>query len=556
MSGTFSKGEGSRTRRPWLATDVWPYLMGFAILLAMLIICRPFWLTNDDAQMSLIADGQGLAGVPSPHLVLTNIVWGYLVYWFPDIGGIRSYAWITYAAFALAYVAMVLAFRRCKVDHRMAAAALVLVYVPALIHPQFTLVAGYLAAAGLLVACTAIHMRSQPLAAFAGVLVVVSSLVRMDETVLVMLISAPLCIASLRDAWASDLRIRWLAIAGVSAALVAGFWFLDYLEFAASPWAYFASGYGLRDGFSDFGLGMWFNDHPAHLAGGPLSINDLHLLEDWFCLDTQVCSPAALHHLLESLPWQGRIHVDHLTFVRALEPFTNTLVSPLCVVLAALLLLQRRRRALFAALALFAIVMVGLAMAGRPGVTRIYWPAFVALTLLGVIRFDETRRPSRLLFLVVICAAAGFVCGRIYVNDRHLVGNAGVVQAATCGLTREKLTLVWGGRYPFQLEYPVFQPKQYDCPFDYYPFGQFSLAPYALDHLHSFTGGKDFVPALLAGQSFRLIADHYQLQMLTDYVRGHYGTKLDVTVGPSNPFFNTYTIVIASHDKSRAPRLR
>lgn len=516
----------------------------------MLCLCRSFWLTNDDAQMSLIADGQGLAAVPSPHLVLTNIVWGYLVYWFPDIGGIRSYAWVTYIAYAIAYIAMLLAFRRGKVDHRVAAAALVIVYVPALVHPQFTLVAGYLAAAGLLLAYVAVEDGSVRTGIFAGALMVLSGLVRADETLLVMLIAAPLCVASVHAALRSEQRSRWLAIAGISAALFLMFQVLDYITFSAGAWALYASDYAIRTGFTDFGLGAWFIHHPASLAGGDYNVNDLNLLGDWFYLDTQVFSPAALYRLLDSLPWEGRIHLSTETLLRALEPFMNAMVSALCAVLAALLLLHRRRRALLAALALFAIVMIGLALAGRPGVTRIYSPAFVVLALLGIVQFGESRRSLRLLFLAVVCAAVCFICDRTYVYGRHVEKDSEFVQATTCGLTRDRLTIVWGGRYPFQLEYPVFQPKQYDCPFEYYSFGQFSLAPYALDHLHSFTGGRDFVPALLAGQSFRVFADHNQMLLLRNFLKDHYAAKLAFTPGAFNPYYESYTIAVVPPGRS------
>jgi hypothetical protein len=225
-------------------------------------------------------------------------------------------------------------------------------------------------------------------------------------------------------------------------------------------------------------------------------------------------------------------------------------VNALCAMLAALLFFHRRRRALFAALVLFAVVMICLAMAGRPGVTRIYFPVFVALVVLGVIQLGECRRWVRLVLLLVACTAAFIVCHHLYDNDRHLQGDAQVAQSATCDLPRGKLWIVWAGHYPFPLEYPVFQPKQYDCPFDYYSFGQFALAPFALDRLHAFTGGKDFVPALLGGRSFQVIADKEQLFLLRNFLHTHYDAKLSITEGLSNPHYAIYTIAIAPPTKA------
>ncbi len=399
-----------RLRQRLCAADTWPYLLGLIVLVALVLACEPLWLTNDDVHMSLLSEGEGITTVPNPHLVLTNIAWGYLIYWFPDFGGIRSYTWVTYVAFGIAYLGTWLGLKRSEVDHRVAALLMLLVYAPALIEPQFTILAGYLAAAALLLACTAIRLRSLTLAAFAGALVVISSLVRIDETVLVLLVSAPLCFMSLRAAWDSDLRNRWLAVAGISAAALAGFWFMDYLSFSAGPWAYFASGYRLRDGFTDFAIGAWFTSHPASLEGSGFSVNDLHLLKDWFSLDPQVYSPEQMQALLQRLPWEGRLHLDVESFVEGLAPFSLPLVMALCAVLACVVLLHQRRVPLILTLVLFAALMVALCIAGRPGVSRIYVPVFVAIALLAVTQLGRYKPRSDGVLLAVLAIATTLTC--------------------------------------------------------------------------------------------------------------------------------------------------
>jgi hypothetical protein len=544
MSALSSNGMLVRLRQRLSAADTWPYLLGLIVLVALVSGCEPLWLTNDDVHMSLLSEGEGITTVPNPHLVLTNIAWGYLVYWFPDIGGIRSYTWVTYVAFGLAYAGTWLGFRRSEVDHRVAALLMLLVYVPALVEPQFTLVAGYLAAAGLLLACTAIRVRSLPLAAFAGALVVLSTLVRIDETVLVLLVSAPLCIAALRTAWDSDLRSRWLAIAGATAALLAGFWFMDYLSFSAEPWTYFASGYALRDGFTDFSFGTWFTSHPTSLEGSGFSVNDLHLLKAWFSLDPQVYSPERMQALLQHLPWEGRLHLDVESFVEALTPFSLPLVMAASAVLACTLLLHQRRLPLIMTLALFAALMVALCIAGRPGVSRIYVPVFVAIALLAITQLGRFKPRLDGAMLVVLIIATVLTCEHTYIRDRNIRHAIADVQAATCSLPRGRLIVTWGGTYPFPVEYPVFQTKQETCPFDYYSFGQFSLAPFALDQLHRYTGGKDFVPAILAGQTFEIVAERPLLVWLRTYFNAHYGVKLSIKPLFSNDRFEIFTVAL------------
>jgi len=553
MSAFSWSGLAAPVRR--LAADPrrFPYLLGFAALVCVFAVNQAFWLTNDDVAMSLIASGDGIAADPSPHLVLTNIAWGYLVHWFPDLGGIRAYTWVTYLGFLAAWGGCLWALMRSELDHRLAAAVLVLVFAPAIVHPQFTVLAGYLAAAALLLACTAVATGSIPAGAAAGGLLVLSGLVRADETALVLLVASPLCIVPLRAAWDSDLRARWLAVAGIAAAAFLAFQLLDYFSFSSGDWALYAQDYGLRTGFTDFKFSVYFREHPAELRGSGFSVNDMRLISDWFYLDTQVFSPERLEHLLASLPWQGRIHASLASSGELLEPFVDPPVAILAALVAVMVLFHRERGHLVAALVLLALVMVLLWFAGRPAITRIYIPAFVALVLLGLPRLRHDRRRAEDLLLVAVLVTALVYCASLTHKDQSQRYKSREVQALSCSLPRDSLVVVWGGSYPFTAEYPPFQPIGAGCPIDYYSFGEFSLAPYALEHLHRHTGGKDFVPALLAGQAFEFISERAALTELQAYFRQHYSVHLEVTPGPSNAYFSLYRVAVERPVEPRAP---
>lgn len=519
----------------------------------MFSVNQPFWLTNDDVAMSLIASGGGIAAAPSPHLVLTNIAWGYLVRWFPDIGGIRSYTWLTYLALLASWFGLVWALLRSEADHRFAAVLSVLAYAPVIVYPQFTLLAGYLAAAGLLLACNAVATRSLTVAWAAGLFIVWSGLVRADETVLVLLVASPLCIVPLRAAWASDQRGRWLAVAAVTAAVFLGFQLLDYFTFSHGEWLAYAQDYALRTGFTDFKLSTYFRAHPATLRDSGFSVNDMRLISDWFYLDTQVFSPVKLEALLASLPWEGRVHASLESSWELLQPFADPLVAILTAVLVLMVAIHRHRGHLVAAMLLFAMVMVLLWCAGRPAITRIYIPVFVALAFLGVTQFRTGGQRRRDLLLAAALVATTVFCLRISFLDRHQRSKAEQVQVITCSLPKDSLTVVWGGAYPLAAEYPPFRPLDSGCPFDYFSFGEFSLAPYALEHLHQRTAGKDFIPAVLSGQGFDFIAGVDQLKELQAYFRQHYSTRLVVTPGPSNDYFRVYRVAAERPPELRAP---
>jgi len=39
---------------------------------------EPRWETNDDVAMAMVAHGFGIAAHPSPHIVFSNSIWGFV----------------------------------------------------------------------------------------------------------------------------------------------------------------------------------------------------------------------------------------------------------------------------------------------------------------------------------------------------------------------------------------------------------------------------------------------------------------------------------------------
>src|SRR5579871_3988653 len=181
--------------RTWLARyrDIYPYALGLLVLFAALASVKLFWRSNDDVALALIADGGGKVQTAGPHLVLTNIAWGYLVYGVHLLGAAHAYAFMTYVALGLSYVALLYVFMRSDIEHWVAATLLLLLYLPVLVLPQHTLVAGYLGFAGIALLCRSAATGSLWGGGVAALLLVLSSLVRWEETAFVCLVALPLC---------------------------------------------------------------------------------------------------------------------------------------------------------------------------------------------------------------------------------------------------------------------------------------------------------------------------------------------------------------------------
>ncbi len=519
-----------------------PYIIGFMILVVFVFASQPFWMTNDDVSMAMITDGSGIAGSPSPRLVLTNIAWGYLVRWLPDIGGIQSYTLATYAALTIAYAATLYALLRSQANALFASAILLIIYAPALVYPQYTLVAGYLAFAGIVLLCIPPDKQSIPSVYMAGALVVLSGLVRADETALVVLIAIPVCIGYWRAAAGTRIRRHWLIMTVAVAVAFGAFQLLDLDTFASGGWGEFSKTYMLRTEFTDFNLPWYYMLHGRLMFGSGYTIADFILFKHWFFIDPQVFSVDKLSAFLGGVSWNARAEANLKLFQQSLGPFTDPQILALSAVVLCILSFHRRRGYFLGSILVVAAVMFILLLVGRPGVTRIYIPVLAALALIGVMQpAGSMRWGQACAALLAVCSAALLLSNLQRVNQWESRASERV-QASTCRLSHEPVLVIWGSAYPYTLEYPPFNPPGAGCSLKIYSLGEFSLAPYALERLHGATGGKDLVPALLAGEPLDFIANQVDLDLLRDYFLRHYSVRLSAQQVMQEQLFTLYRV--------------
>ena len=365
---------------------------------------------------------------PSPRLALTNIAWGYLARWLADIGTLEPYTLMTYAALGVSYLAVLYALVRSDVNKLFAAATLLIIYGHALVYPQYTLVAGYLAFAGIALLCIPPVRQSVVGVYIAGLLFVVSGLVRADETVLVIIIALPACIGYWRAAAGSGIRRHWSIMTGASVAAFAAFQLLDAYSFSSGQWSEFGKTYMLRTEFTDFNLAGYYRAHKGLLDASGYSLNDLGLFSNWFYMDTQVFSPERLGQLSAHLSWQGRMEANLGLSHEVFKPFFSPQVCGLLVITLLTAIYHQRRTYLLTSLLTLAAVMFALLLLGRPGVTRIYIPACAALALIGLMQ--PVASGKRSYALPVMIAVAGSVLLLMVLHGRNKAGYRIVCRSA------------------------------------------------------------------------------------------------------------------------------
>ncbi|HEY3643799.1 MAG TPA: hypothetical protein VGM16_00555 [Gammaproteobacteria bacterium] len=524
-----SRAGAALTRLPAAVRRYAPYVLVALCLLAILVFGDKYWDANDDEHMAMIARGYGLADAPSAGLVYSNVAWGWLVMQLGAPFGIPGYTLGAYAVLLGSAAAIAWVLLKRDTPGLLAATLLLAMFIRPLLEPQFSITAGYAAAAGMALLLSCERSPRWSTAACAALFLVLGGLIRFPELLFVGLVSAPFLLHALyrnRSLPAS----RWmLAALLVMLAALGGARLLDSHYRSGDAWQHYDEVNALRKPLTDYGLAGYFLNREQRLQDVGLNRNDMQLMSNWFFLDATVYNQQTLGTLLQDLPWSERLSYNLSRYAALPGPFTTELVALLGLAALLSLALSGRRRLAAAGLAMFALSMFIFLCMGRPGVPRVLPGALAALAVLAALDDRYGRRPwAVLITLVLLCG----VCldGADYLRVHHRqAARAASVKHDMCELPgRDQLQVVWGAPRGFPDRY-VYDPTQDpagDCMPHIYLVGVLGLQPANLQQLHAYTRGRDLVPALLGGQHFYFLTTPDRLALLDRFLHDHYGVRL------------------------------
>jgi hypothetical protein len=502
----------------------WGTLGGTLAFVALLCVAgAPRWETNDDVAMAMVAHGFGLALRGSPDLVFSNVLWGGFVRALPQPFGILGYAWATLGALVVAGWTAALQLRRLDVPWRLVLPAVALVLAPAVVLPQFTLVAGLLTAASVLVVLAYARNGGAWLPAAAAALAFAGFLVRHEEALLVGAIAAPLL------PWRVLARDRraWIALGAMLVAMLVATG-IDRRAYAGADWQAFAALDAPRAQFTDYdaGVALW-ERHPDLAARHGYSHNDLELVGNFFFADPVLANPGKLDAMLAEL---GPLPAQAGAFAHGLDAMAALLAPRLLpLALCALALaLACPRRALAAAWAVLLAAAFAIGASGRPGldVLRVFVPPLALLAWAALVP-DGTRRGTRdaLAFaaLMVALVVTGVGLAQAARTNRALTAMA---RADLVALPRAPLA-VWGNAFPYTAAFPVLQRRPQDWGLRIDSLGTDTLAPYSVAGAERATG-HGLLDRLRSRDGLLLVATDSQLTMLDRYCAEHLGSRLQV----------------------------
>lgn len=529
-----------------LAAAYAPYLITSAALLMLLVCGEKFWMTNDDIRMSMTVGGYGITAAPSPDLVLeSSVVWGWIVQHLPDLAGIRAYTLATYLLFFGSGLAMFYVLQRLKLPALFAAAALLSMYSPVILLPQFSLLAGYLGMAGFaLVFASDRHNLRRSMAA-AACLLILAGLVRPDEFGLVFLVVSPFL---LQAWWTRDWswRWHWLGVA-VGCGLVLAAAFLFNLHYSSTgAWRDYADIQDISGEFIAYNVGTYLLQHPDKLAAAHVSLNDINIMRSWFFLDPKVFNSANFAALVDSVTLADRAGFNTDILGPLLKLFRDPGLRTLMALFALFSVLNWRRCFVeVASFAVLLILMVGISLYGRPGELRIWLPAAAAMAALSLLRLGPRSGTLILSLGLAAMLGASYECGALYLDNSRVAAFGRQARTVDCALVpKDHVVLVWtdAAQYRWKDIYRPFTRDDDPCDPKLYAIASYQLAPTSLAELYAATGGKNLVEALLAGQQFYILTSEGRLKMLDTYLQEHYQAHLQWQQVVKNAYYQAYTI--------------
>jgi hypothetical protein len=506
-----------------------PYLLALTVVALVLAFGEKFWATNDDSHMAMIAHGYGMTDTPSPGIVYSNVIWGWMVMHL-GVAGIQGYTVGVCGALVLSCLVLCFALYRSPAPAWAGAALLVMTFAPSLLNLQFSIVAGCLAAAAIALALVARREDGVWPWIASTSLLLLAALVRLDECLFILLLAAPFGVVRWRRE--TDRIMRWRAIAalGVAALSIGVCSAASHSYYSGKGWDTFREMNALRRPFSDYGLTEYYAKYRDQLGDSDLSVNDLRMIDQRAFLDTDFFTAARLQPLIDGVTADQRVDFNLHRWPEALRPFTVAAAcAPLLVLLLALALGRQRKTAVAATL-LLAGVMLCFWLWGRPGIVHIYTPAHAALAAFALIGAEWRARAWLPVAGVALFAVALTVTWRVVnATDREASHAAERAQAA-CTLPQDQLLVVWGAPALNERQlYRPTSPQGEECKLQVYFINTLSLLPGSLDKLYGHTHGKPLIEALREGQSLHFLSDDTRLGMLQAYFKAHYDAKLTAT---------------------------
>jgi hypothetical protein len=512
----------------------------FLILLISLVclftVFTPLYETNDDGFMAMIVHGFGYFDKPSPYMLFSNVVLGWILSRLPVILGVLPYGYFTVLVTCVTFVSIYFLLTKDYkfYEHVTVFFILILLYIRCIAMPQFTLTAGMLA----ITAIVAFIKYSESNRLWCLVLSIIcflwAYLVRVDELIFLLLIFCPL-IPILKFKKKDIISITILFV------LITLCYGLNKFAYRGPIFEQFNLINRLRVPFNDYHAAYFFKDHPNYLSVVNLSANDIMLFgRGWFFADPQITNTDKLSYLLANYTYKDRITTNLGLGVESLKViFSPELLPLLLVFVVGIILLKNKiiKRSLLIMLIMFIIITFIIGVLGRPSQLRIYYPCiFLMCIMVAMYKIKEEK--NKIFIVGIICATVYTLYYQYNLNQQRLEIYNGVSDEIANNLAWVNSSILEAGISSWTFYPPLYNPRNKLDIFKLklHDVGYYSTIPMSITYKLSINNKNPYFMQMFSGKSVFLINPN--IDWLKIYCQEHYHQIAEVETVPNFKYLN------------------
>ncbi len=494
------------------------FLSATTIIISLCSAFTPSWDTNDDAAMSMIAHGYGIAAYGSPNLVFSNVVWGYVVRTLPTINGILGYSLATMATLLVFGWATLYFLLRLGNHYFFCLLTTILLLALPTTFPQFTI------NAGLLTVSAIIGWRVY--AQFGGVCILLMScllaffgyLIRDTEFVLVVGVALPFL------PWKTLQKQRQMQIAFLLlSALIASATVFDRWSYSGTEWQSFKELNAARIPFTDYQAGEQIKLRPNLLTQYDYSLNDVDLITHWFFIDPKIANPKYLGAMLAEFGPLSDYTNNVKSGIKSVIALFHPSLLPV-LLLALLYLVLRPSWAVALAWILFLIAVFTIGFMGRPSILRIYVP-LLSLLLIAPLLTTELRTQKNFLKVIMILGLLIASAAKAYVLIPESLAAEKSMKISQQEIKNLPIKFIFNWEDSFPYEYGALSNNQNSRNIKIYSLDSFAPAPFSIANAEQ-AAGRGLLVLLQEGEEIPFALNSGQFNLLQTYCLEHLNKQL------------------------------
>ena len=530
-----------------------PFLIAFVTAsmlfgVTILTITPLFW-SNDDVYIAMVSGGFGIASYQSPHLIFSHFLLGSILQRIPHLLGIEPFSLSIYFAVFLAVIVFNFAVLRLKTDFpaiMLLIFADVLVYLPVVARPQFTIVGALLTSAAALLALSLIlrkpvtRRRLVAGLCIAALVGLYGSLIRIEAFAVIVLIA----ISAVFFSYLSRPKVlltKYLPAAVLMALLILALYQLDRLPYRKDPaWGSYHTFNWLRCQFTDYNRVNYSEQTKRIFDQIGWTHNDFMMIKEWFFVHQPTYSLDNLEFIVSSFPLREQIlsRIPLLSEIPGKIYASKGGAQTILALFLIFILLQRRGRLyLCAPIVSTTIVMTGLFLVGRL-VPRVFLPLLSSLLLFGTVllvfesrSLQNARKSVHLLRLAAICLVGLCAVWQASAVMTFNKKNSEAVRQVRGDITAlhprgDQLFVIWADDFPFDKAFPLLSNDPSIRQMKLFGLSSMSHAPFCRRRLEEF-GIRDLASAFYERDDVFLVARPERCSLLMTFIREHFGVNTE-----------------------------